>query len=352
MLVVQILIFAFYTLLLPVLVGAGSAAFIEKQRKNLLFMWMAGTLLLFAAFQLVSVPFILKKCSFTSLFWVFLVLSLCMGAVGTGIWWYRKRKIPILREVSGALDRTEKVLWIVFTVILLLQLVLAVVLTYGDGDDAYYVAVSTTTQDIDSMYRFSPYHGESTRIDIRHALAPFPIYIAFISRISGIHTATVSHVGMQLVLIPLTYCIYGLIGNRLWKGKKKNLAIFMIFVELLILWGNYSLYTAETFLMTRTRQGKSALGNIVIPAMFLLLLLICERIAENKRVEKSLWVLIFATVTTSCFCSVLGGFLLSVLLGLFMLCIIAVYRKWKILIPTVICLLPALTYMGMYALLS
>lgn len=352
MLPVKILIFIFLTLILPVLVGAGSSAFIEKQRKNILFMWMAGYLLLFGAFQIITVPFILLKFYFTSLVSVYLAISLMMGAAGALIWWYRKKKYPIFSQVSAKMELSEKVLWILFGVILIIQLILAAYLAFSDGDDAYYVAVSTTTDSFDTMYRFSPYSGGSTSLDMRHSLAPFPIYIAFLSKVSGLHAGAVSHVGMQLNLIPLTYCIYGMIGNRIWKGKRRYLAVFLIFVELLILWGNYSLYTAETFLMTRTRQGKSALGNIVIPAMFLLFYMIGERLAENRKVEKSLWILVAATVTTSCLCSSLGGFLIFVLLGLFVLCMICTYRKWKLLLPSIICLIPAVVYLGLYVFLA
>lgn len=351
MLLIQILIFSFLGVILPIMTGAGVVAFVDKQRKNVVFMWMAGYLLLFGTFQLVAVPIILLKLWFTSLVTIFLLIIFVMGIAGTVIWVYRQKKYPIFREVRAKADKAEKILWIIFAIILLIQLFLAVFLAFADGDDAYYVAVSTTTETIDSMYRFSPYNGGSTNLDIRHCLAPFPIYISFLSRISGLHAGAVSHVGMQLILIPLTYGIYGLIGTRLFKNKRKNLAIFLVFVELLILWGNYSLYTAETFLMTRTRQGKAALGNVVIPAMFLLLYMISERIAENRKVEKSLWVLVFATVTTSCLCSALGGFLMAVLLGLFTLCMIWAYKKWRMLLPAGICLIPAMVYLGLYVFL-
>lgn len=352
MLPVKILIFIFFAMILPVLVGAGSSAFIDKQRKNILFMWMAGYLLLFGVFQVIAVPFILMKLYFSSLVRVYLVVSLIMGVAGVWIWWYRKKKHPIFSQVKAKMNRSEIILWTIFAVILCIQLILAVCLAFSDGDDAYYVAVSTTTDSFDTMYRFSPYTGDSTSLDIRHSLAPFPIYITFLSKISGLHAGAVSHVGMQLVLIPLTYSIYGMLGKRVWKGKRKYLAVFLIFVELLILWGNYSLYTAETFLMTRTRQGKSALGNVVIPAMFLLLYMVGERLAENRKVEKSLWVLVSAAVTTSCLCSSLGGFLMVVLMGLFILCMLCTYRKWKILLPSVICLIPAMVYLGLYVVLA
>lgn len=352
MLVIQILIFFFFTVPLPVFTGVLVTTFVDKQRKNICFMWMAGFLLLLGAFQVMAVPFILLKTSFTLLFWCYLTISLGLGAAGIFMWLYRRKKSPCLQEVKNRAESGTEILWVIFGIILVVQLILAVVLAFGDGDDAYYVSAATTTDAFDNMYLFHPYNGGSTPLEIRHCLAPFPVYIAFLSRVSGFHAGAVSQVGMQLVLIPLTYCIYGLIGNRLFRNRKKYLAVFLLFVEILVLFGNYSFYTAETFLMTRTRQGKSALGNIVIPALFLLLFLIGERMAENKKIEKSLWILVFTCIAVSSLCSTMGGFLTSLLLGLYTLCMMLIYKRFTLLIPTVICVLPAALYMGLYVMLK
>lgn len=352
MLFLQIVLFLFFALAVPVGMGAGAAAFVEKQRKNPGFMWMAGCLLYFAAFQIVSVPFIIKGALFSSLVRCFAVLGVAGAIAGMALWAWQYKRRPLLRQVHAGADRTEKLLWLVFALLLLIQLFLMGFLAFGDGDDAYFVAVTTTTDTFDSMYRFSPYTGSSTQMDIRHCLSPFPVFLAFLGKVSGLHGGVVSHVAMPLLLLPLVYCIYGMIGNRLFGGKKKQLAVFLIFAELLIMWGNYSLYTAETFLMTRTSQGKAVLGNVIIPALFLLLHMMGELLLKNKKIEKSLWVLLFALVTASCLCSLMGGFLVAVLLAAFLLCVVCSYRKWKLLLPMAISMLPALVYAGIYVIMN
>ena len=60
---------------------------------------------------------------------------------------------PVRQEKAAKSEKTEVLLWVIFAVLLLIQLVLAVVMVYGDGDDAYYVAISTAAQESGKMYQ-------------------------------------------------------------------------------------------------------------------------------------------------------------------------------------------------------
>lgn len=360
MLILQILSLLFFALAVPVGIGAGVAAFVDRQGKNIWFIWMSGQLISMALFQIVAVPVILLQKKWGLLDGrAFLVTALLFGGVtvvlalaGTIIWAKKQAGRKVLRVVKQSPSRTEKILWAAVGAILLLQLFLAVFLAFADSDDAYYLATAAITEHSDTMYIILPYTGGSTGVDIRHGLAPFPVWVAYLARVSGMHTTVIAHIVLPLLFIPLTYAVYGMIGNKLLKGKSSQLALFMMFTELLILWGNYSYYTAETFLVTRTGQGKAALANLIIPALFLLLYLMGERISENKRIEKGLWILLFALVTASCLCSTLSGFLVTVLLGLYCFCIVGVFKKWRMLLPFFACLLPAVCYSGLYILLQ
>lgn len=352
MLILQIGLLLLFMVAVPLGIGAGIAAFVDRQERNAGFMWMAGYLVLLAVFQILSVPLIIKGAHFSTLVLWFAMLCVLLSAAGIGVRLYHMRKRSALRAMKDKAGKREIVLWAVFGALLLLQLFMAGYLSFADGDDAYFVTVSTIADGTDTMYFYLPYTGGTTSLDMRHALAPFPLYIAFLARVTGFHAATVAHIVMPVILIPLTYCIYGLIGSRLLKGKRRQLPVFMIFTALLILWGNYSLYTAETFLMTRTRQGKAALGNIMVPAFFFLAYLVGERLAEKKKVEKSLWLLLFCLTAFSCLCSTFGGFLTAVLFGAFGLCALITYKRWRLLLPLALCLLPAAVYMGMYMMLK
>ncbi len=356
MLVLQIFVLLFFMLLIPVAMGAGIASYVEKQEKNVFFMWVAGFVMFMALFQLVAVPAILMQDkisfegagAFSALVYLFGILSVVVGLCSTFIGVKRTRKMSRLSVVKAGMPKLEKVLWGIFGFVLLWQLVMAAVLCFSDGDDAFYVAVANLADANDNMYIRSPYTGGTMGLDMRHSLAPFPVLIAFLARLSGLHVATVAHVVMPLFIIPLTYCIYGLIGNRLFKGKRTYVAFFMVFVELLVLWGNHSSYTAETFLMIRSWQGKAVLANVVIPATFLILYMIGERLGENRKIEKSLWVLLFLLTESAALCSTQGCILTVALMGCFCICAVFVYKAFHVLLPLILCMFPAVIYMGMY----
>ena len=42
------------------------------------------------------------------------------------------------------------------------------------------------------MYQKIPYTGMNTELDVRHGLAPFPIWIAWLARMTGISTVVVA----------------------------------------------------------------------------------------------------------------------------------------------------------------
>lgn len=356
MLVLQILILLFFMVVIPMAMGAGIACFTEKQERNICFIWVAGFSMFMALFQLVAVPVILvqEKVDFgsygalTVLVWLFGTMAVLIASGSMAIWVRRMRRMPRLQVVGVKMLKQEKILWTIFGALLFLQLVMAAVLFFGDGDDAFYVTAATLSQANDNMYINLPYTGGTTGLDARHSLAPFPILIAFLARVTGLHAATMAHVVFPMFVIPLTYCTYGLIGNRLFKGKRNHVAIFMIFVEILVLWGNHSPYTAETFLMIRSWQGKAVLANVVLPATFLVVYMICERLNENRKVERSLFVLLFLLAGSAALCSTQGCILTVALVGCFGICTAVVYKAFRVLLPLGLCMIPAAIYMGMY----
>ncbi len=351
--ILQIVILLFFMAVIPLALGAGMTAFLQKEKRNVCLMLVSGYMVMFALFQIIAIPMIEKMCTLTALVWVFSITCIVGAVLGGTIWWVKVGKRPVLREVTeNRKDHAATVLWILFGILLLVQLLMAVFFVFADGDDAYYVAAATVAEASDKMYRILPYTGGPTSLDYRHSLAPLPMYIAFLARVTGLHTATVAHIMMQVFLIPLTYCVYGLLGDKLFKGKKRAVAAFLIFTAIAVMWGNTSVYTAETFLLTRTRQGKATLAALAIPMLILLMYMIGERLAEKKKVEYVLWVLVFATVTAACLCSSFGGFLTALLLGVTGLCMVVTYRRWWLTVHFTVCVMPAMVYSVMYIVLG
>jgi len=351
MLAIQLLILGLIFIVIPAVVGrlfVREGANAEKWP----FMWISGQILLWAVFQLICVPLILMNKQFSAVVLLFNIATGLLVLAGTFFLIKSRKAGPTLKVVREKASTGVYVLWGLFAALLLVQILAAVFLAYEEGDDAFYIAISTSTVDSDFMYDKLPYTGGATGLDIRHGLAPFPIWIAYLAKMSGMEVATVAHIAAPIALILMTYGLYFCIGKVLFKAKEHLLPLFLILVEVMILFGGYTTYSAENFLLVRTAQGKAVLANIVIPLMFLLLFLLVEKMQKEEQAKWEFWVLLECTMMTGCLCSTLGTLLVCMFAGVVGLCILICYRKWKTLIPMVLCCAPPVAYAALYFLMG
>jgi hypothetical protein len=252
-----------------------------------------------------------------------------------------------------------------------------------DGDDAEYVAQSLVTQQSETMYLIKPYTGGTTSLDIRHSLAVLPIWVAFIGRRTGIHTTILAHSILPFLLIPLAYIVYYEMGKHLLKKKEEYLPAFLVFMALLQIFGNVSIYTNETFFLTRTWQGKAVAASFVIPVT--LWILLC--IFDNGKAEKAgrqkgrkwkgrkklrlvkgegrdgtasvsgvclkggqagFWALLCLANLTAGVCTSMGVFLNAILVAAVAFWMMVAERKFSILVKAGLSCIPNAIYMGLY----
>ena len=341
---VQILILVLLLGVIPLFAGGIFARAGEKSL-NLPLRWVSGQMALWAGFQVICVPAVLKKADFSVVVTLFAVYvgMLCLISFGTEIKNLAERRQGEQKHGPG-FRGSEGILWLIFWVLLLFQLIQAVRLTYGDGDDAYYVAVSTATESSDRMYTTMAYTGLSTDKDLRHGLAPFPIWIAFLARVSGMPAVMTAHLAVAVTLIAMGYAVLALIGGQLL-GSRAQIPLFLIFAEILVMFGGYSIYTSENFMIARSRQGKAALSSLVIPFLVFLLLYLFRKLDEGKRVHARYYLLVLATVTAGCLCSTMGAMLCCTLIGVAGVVGFFLYRDVKSLFPLFFCWLPGIVYM-------
>ncbi len=358
----------FWLGIIPFCIGLIPANFTAPDKRSPGFILLAGYFVMWAIYGLFTIPAVLwvqynnfRKAS------VWFVAAAILCAVCGILLWYRnyKKGNPNLvfgrKRNDGSVTfieriRTmaweERIEWLLFLVILGFQLYQAVVCTSFDGDDAYYVTESLIAQEAGVMYRILPYKGGSTGLDVRHALAVFPMWVAFVAVGSGLHATIVSHLVMPLLLIPLTYLLYFQIGKILFGDKRVSLPAFMIVMGVFQIFGNVSIYTNETFFLTRTWQGKSVAGSLVIPAFFWLLLLIYDGKKRDKRADMGLWLLLVCVNMTAGICSSIAVFLVSILLALTAFVLMIVERDFKVLLKLGAACIPNLIYMGIYVVMA
>ncbi|SDB46837.1 DUF6077 domain-containing protein [Butyrivibrio sp. INlla16] len=266
-----------------------------------------------------------------------------------------------VRVMKFQYARESLIYWGLFALIVAFQLVMAVVKAPFDGDDAYYVVESVLAQQADVMNTIHPYLGISTPLGSRHALAVFTMWIAFIAKMSGIHATIVSHVVMPIVLIPMTYLIYLEIGRILMGRRQDLLPVYMIFISLMAMFGNTSIYTPETFLMMRTWQGKSMVANFVLPFVIWLFLWMFDDCRKPgflwneetggglRVVRNSTWILLFILNMVSGIMSSMGIVFGTGLAGLFSLLLLIYTRDFRIIPKAILSVVPTGIYLLIYA---
>ena len=249
-------------------------------------MFAAGYILFFTALELVGIPIVLftvyNGLTIFTRWFTPLILVLSLAGAGIALW-EKKRGYGL--SFAG-FDRfkesspEEKIVMLLFLGLVGFQMYMSFTRASFDGDDAYYGVQAVIAQQVDTLYRVNPYTGRSAPLDVRHALALFPVWEAYLGKMCGIHATIIAHSVVPLVLIPLTYVLYFQIGKALFGGKGKQLPMFMMLIALWQLFGNISIYTTETFFLTRTWQGKSFAGNFVIPAV--LWIFLCLFVSGEK----------------------------------------------------------------------
>lgn len=351
MIVLQIVLLGILLLVIPTCIGYIFVN-VDKGIKKLPFRWISGQIVLWAGFQLITVPLVLKERRVTELIFYYQLFIAVLLLWTIVLFLYRRKKSSLRVLYEAPKGKWYRVAWVGFWGLLLFQLFQAVVMVYSDGDDAFYVAEATHAANSGTMYLKIPYTGWPTELEVRYGLAPFPIWISFLAKVSGMRTVSVAHVVLPIVLISMTYAVYYLLGSKIFDKKKEYIPLFLIFTELLVLFGDYSFYTVENFMIARSRQGKAALGNIIVPVLILLLFLLMEKLQEAQKITFGFWVLLAAALTASCLCSTLGALLACMLVGVTGLCAAVCYRKWLVLIPMAACCVPCVIYAGLYLILG
>ena len=351
--------FGLWLLVIPFCVGIIPAVALGEKRKAPSTVFLTGWILMLALFQVCAVPCVLLRKTLTDLdfmYTVMLGLLSMIGVIIVAIELTRKNVTDCFAFSNTKNSSKEEWLtWSLFAVLFVFQMVMAVIYMTPDGDDAYYVTHAVMADEFDSMYVMEPYTGVVGVLDQRHVLAPFPMFIALLARKSGLHAAAVAHTILPLVLIPLTYLTFYKLGKAFWKKEEKKLSVYMVLIAMVQMFGGSSVYTNETFFLTRTWQGKSLLANLILPMALYILFMICKKTERGKRIPKgsvSGWyILLFLVNMTGALASSLGLLLLLILEGGFLLLIALRNRHPWVVFAGVGSALPCFLFILLYVLL-
>lgn len=299
MLVFQWSLLLILVFVLPNLIGTIVSSNMDKTEQTPAMNYLCGWFLCFAVFEVIAVPFILLQSRFLHvvILYTCVMLVLAVYSVCKNRSVFRKLLLN-LRNGWNRIDTLTKLAWVVFGLMLVEQMLASILLDYYDGDDPFFLPIAGMACDMDVMYTRDAYTGYVISLDMRHAMAPTPLIYAWLSKLTGIHVAAVAHVVLAPAFLLWMYAVYTQLAKRLFAKQIQARPYFMILIAVWYMFGNISLYTAETFAMNRTWQGKAILGNIVLPALFWCMLKIMD-----GRAQKGVWILLVLVSISAFLCS-------------------------------------------------
>ncbi|MCR5187279.1 MAG: hypothetical protein K6D97_09280 [Clostridia bacterium] len=338
---------------LPTIVGGIIKYFYFKDKGNdkkvntLFFSFAFGYLTEFTVFEIISVPLILFGASFSVMVWCFIIWNIVLCAYSIYLNYFKDRKnssikndfIKQCENIKNLFsNKTTLALTIAAVILIGIQIYVPTVYMHEDDDDIFYVGTAVTSLYENSMFKVNPRIGEDVGIEWKYVLGPFPLYNAVISRLIHIHPTITAHTILPGAFILLCYSVLYLLAKRLFRDDTNSVVLFLVFMSLINIFGNYSIRTPSTFLLFRIWQGKAMLANYIIPMVWLLWLM------QEDEENRFSYVLYVIAVFAATFTTTMGMIFVPLILCVLALIRFIQDRNFKRAFSTALCCSPIAIY--------
>ena len=272
---------------------------------------------------MIVVPCINFRTTFNTLFWIYTAAVLALTAIGIRALFSRYR--PRLRYGGGLWEGFRQwfkesgasVFLIVAFLVIAYQMCVYIFKMHLDEDDARWIAEANDALVKNRMLLHNPatgeYIGRFVGEMVKDVFSPWAMYLAWLSRMTGVKAVVIAHTVYPPILLGLSYSAYYDIGCQLFKGKDER-GIFLLMVSVLNLFMAGNVYTQSVFTLTRIWQGKAVVAAVMIPAIFSIIL----QVQYEDHIRN--WILMIVAGTSCCLFSGMGiaiSFLLMAIYGFY-----------------------------------
>ena len=174
--ILKILMGILWLVVIPFGLGILPCRLLQKKYRSPGMIFAVGYLIMMALFECEYLPALFLKANFTTLCLIFRIsvgflslVSTILGAKG-------------LKDLSFP---KWNAFMVIFVIMVGLQCAARCFQGVTDGDDAFFLGTAVTTYFSNKMYLFDPYTGFVTGLDVRHALSPGGIFIAYLYGLCG-----------------------------------------------------------------------------------------------------------------------------------------------------------------------
>lgn len=340
MLLLQCGLVFLYMCVIPYLIG-----YFLLGRKGVCFVTGAGVMISYALFEVLTLWFGRMNMGFRSVSKVYLVI-VCLFALAGAVRFVREERKTGKRGWRSYMPGRPDGYMIAGLVLIAVQIGAILIMATPDKDDAFYSGLSSMSLAYDYLLEKDAYSGLMTNdISLRYMISALPVYQAMLSLCSGMHHLVITHNLFPLFYMPLAYGLFYGIGKKFLEkeGMLGAGGKFLFAFALLHMIGNYFVFSPENFLVTRIWQGKALFVAIGVPMLW-------ESGKNALFSEKATkhWILVAATLLACTFMGETGLFLGPFMLGCQTLAACLVDKKWKKILPAVLCCVPELLLFFVY----
>lgn len=314
--------------------------------------FVLGEVGIWAVCQIITVPLVMLKANFMAVVWLLSIIT--VGLIAHGIYkkWFVKWILPT--STIG-----QKIALVVMLLAIAALLVTSTVLQHTDADDSRFVVNAVDIVRTNTMFLTNPATGEALEVWegelIKDVTSPWAVYIAYLAKLTGIHVTIMAHTIMPVMLLLMACCVFWMLSEEFFGGDITHRCIFVCLVLLLNVYGNYSEYNAETFLLTRIWQGKAVVAGIGIPLMILVFLWLYRYTKSGRADSEIVYIevkdpgkrkygLLLMLQFAMCHLSGMGIIIGAVMAGCYGLVYGISKKDWKMMLGMWLTVIPNVTY--------
>lgn len=316
----------------------------EEEENCIAWNFVAGLLISFAIFEVLVIPCIFTYQKFHVFAGIYTVVLLGLCIVSLSL---NHEKIRGFFKGLRKDSIKKPIIFYAAVLLILLEMFMYVQYAHIDDDDAFYVATAVTTLEEDTMYTVNPYTGEAySSFPARYVLSPFPVYNAFMSKMTGMHPTVCAHNVLPVIFVLSAFFVSYLIGMKLFKQDMKKTGYFLVFCSLIQMYSAYTTHPQGMVYLVRLWQGKAVLASVLLPACFYMAM----RLFWNKGKHCD-WLICLLLMISCCMVSSMGIMLGAISMGLFGILYGIYHKSVKELVFTALCCIPNVVLAGIYLLM-
>ena len=305
---------------------------------------IVGFFMYYFLFFLVCFPFMIK---YRPLSWFMTAWVPICAVILIVSFIINRKSISELLSSGIQFFKENKVISIVILAVIFVQ-ILIVTCTYNFTlDAAYYVANVTTSLDTNMINVYDPFTGSwLDHFEVRYLFATYPINDAVMCKMLSIPALIQTKLTMSGVIIIIVNILYVMIARCLFSEKDTNRSSMIMLVMMFIVNVTfYTIFTSSLFLLTRTYEGKTVVGNLSVLAIFYIFMMMIS----DEDISFP-WLSMFIISIGSMTISSSGNMLIPAELSLLFVPYMFVKKTIKPLPKYIACMLPGVAMLLVYVL--